>query len=141
MQKARKKSSWDGACVSRPRDVYKRQDIDQDFEALVFGKGYDHNWVLDHPKGELALAAKAMDPASGRVMECYTDLPGIQFYTANFLTDELPGKGGAHYDYRHAFCFETQYYPDAVHKPDFPSPILKAGQEYKTTTIYKFLTV
>ena len=117
------------------------RDIDQDFEALVFGKGYDHNWVLDHPKGELALAAKAMDPASGRVMECYTDLPGIQFYTANFLTDELPGKGGAHYDYRHAFCFETQYYPDAVHKPDFPSPILKAGQEYKTTTIYKFLTV
>ena len=74
-------------------------------------------------------------------MECYTDLPGIQFYTANFLTDELPGKGGAHYDYRHAFCFETQYYPDAMHKPDFPSPILKAGQEYKTTTIYKFLTV
>ena len=117
------------------------RDIGQDFEALVFGKGYDHNWVLDHPEGELALAAKAMDPASGRVMECYTDLPGIQFYTANFLNDELPGKGNAHYDYRHAFCFETQYYPDAVHKPEFPSPILKAGQEYKTTTIYKFLTV
>lgn len=58
-----------------------------------------------------------------------------------FLNDELPGKGNAHYDYRHAFCFETQYYPDAVHKPEFPSPILKAGQEYKTTTIYKFLTV
>lgn len=117
------------------------RDINVPFEALIWGKGYDHNWVLDHKKGEMALAAKALDPASGRMMECYTDLPGIQFYTANFLTDELPGKGGAHYGYRHAFCFETQYYPDAVHKPEFPSPVLKAGQEYKTTTIYKFLTV
>lgn len=117
------------------------QDINEPFEALIFGKGYDHNWVLDHEAGEMALAAKAMDPASGRVMEAYTDLPGIQFYTANFLRDELPGKGGAHYDYRHAFCFETQYYPDAVHKSNFPSPILKAGQEYTTTTVYKFLTV
>ena len=106
---------------------------------MIFGKGYDHNWVLDHKAGELALAARAMDPLSGRVMECYTDLPGMQFYTANFLTDELTGKGGAHYDRRHAFCFETQYYPDAVHKGNFPSPMIKAGQEYKTTTVYKFL--
>lgn len=115
------------------------RDINEDFKALVLGKGYDHNWVLDHREGELALAAKAMDPESGRVMEVYTDLPGIQFYTANFLTDEMPGKGGARYDYRHAFCLETQYYPDAVHKPGFPSPILKAGEEYRTTTVYKFL--
>ena len=115
------------------------RDIGADFEALVFGKGYDHNWVLDKEEGELALAAKAMDPASGRVLECYTDLPGIQFYTANFLQDEMPGKGGAHYDYRHAFCFETQYYPDAVHKPQFPSPLLKEGDEYRTRTVYQFL--
>lgn len=115
------------------------RDIGADFEALVFGKGYDHNWVLDKEEGELALAAKAMDPASGRVLECYTDLPGIQFYTANFLQDEMPGKGGAHYGCRHAFCFETQYYPDAVHKPQFPSPLLKAGDEYRTRTVYKFL--
>ena len=85
------------------------------------------------------LAAKAMDPASGRVLECYTDLPGIQFYTANFLQDEMPGKGNARYDYRHAFCFETQYFPDAVHKPQFPSPLLKAGDEYRTRTVYQFL--
>ena len=115
------------------------RDIGADFEALVFGKGYDHNWVLDKEEGELALAAKAMDPASGRVLECYTDLPGIQFYTANFLQDEMPGKGNARYDYRHAFCFETQYFPDAVHKPQFPSPLLKAGDEYRTRTIYQFL--
>ena len=115
------------------------RDIGADFEALVFGKGYDHNWVLDKEEGELALAAKAMDPASGRVLECYTDLPGIQFYTANFLQDEMPGKGNARYDYRHAFCFETQYFPDAVHKPQFPSPLLKAGDEYRTRTVYQFL--
>ena len=115
------------------------RDIGADFEALVFGKGYDHNWVLDKEEGELALAAKAMDPASGRVLESYTDLPGIQFYTANFLQDEMPGKGNARYDYRHAFCFETQYFPDAVHKPQFPSPLLKAGDEYRTRTVYQFL--
>ena len=108
------------------------------FEALILGHGYDHNWVLNHEAGVLGIAGKAKDPASGRVMEAYTDLPGMQFYTANFLKDERPGKGGAHYDRRHAFCFETQYYPDACHKPNFPSPILKAGDTYKTTTIYKF---
>ena len=116
------------------------RDIGEDFEALILGKGYDHNWVLDHPAGELSLAAKAYDPASGRVMETYTDLPGIQFYTANFLNGELPGKGGATYGPRNAFCFETQYYPDAVHKPQFPSPVLKAGEEYHTVTVYRFLT-
>lgn len=116
------------------------RDIEEPFTALVLGKGYDHNWVLDHEPGELALAARAKDTVNGRVMETYTDLPGIQFYTANFLKDEIPGKGGAHYNRRHAYCFETQYYPDACHKPGFPSPILKAGEEYRTTTIYKFYT-
>lgn len=114
------------------------RDIGEPFEALVLGKGYDHNWVLDHPEGELSLAAKAYDPESGRMMEVYTDLPGMQFYTANFLTDELPGKGGAVYGYRHAYCFETQYYPDAVHKAQFPSPLLKAGDTCHTVTVYKF---
>ena len=111
---------------------------DYDFVQLKNGNGYDHNWVLNHEAGVLGIAGKAKDPASGRVMEAYTDLPGMQFYTANFLKDERLGKGGAHYDRRHAFCFETQYYPDACHKPNFPSPILKAGDTYKTTTIYKF---
>lgn len=115
------------------------RDIEELFEALVLGHGYDHNWVLNHAEGQLALSAKAKDPDSGRVMEAYTDLPGMQLYTANFL-NVASGKGGAHYGKRGAFCFETQYYPDACHKPQFPSPILKAGEEYKTTTIYKFYT-
>lgn len=117
------------------------KDIDSDFSAVVQGKGFDHNWVLNHPEGELSLCAKAVDPKSGRGMEVYTDLPGVQFYTANFLTGEVPGKGGAVYGPRHGYCFETQYFPDAVNKPEFPSPILKAGKEYNTTTVYKFFAV
>lgn len=113
-------------------------EIEADYQPLKIAGGYDHNWVLNHPAGEVSLAAKAVDDKSGRVMEVYTDLPGMQFYTANFLIPELPGKGGAVYEKRSAYCFETQYYPDAVNIPSFPSPVLKAGEEYKTTTVYKF---
>ena len=116
------------------------RDIDEPYEALILGHGYDHNWVLDHDPGILSLAARAKDPKSGRMMETYTDLPGIQLYTANFLNDPVPGKGGVRYEGRHAFCFETQHFPDACHKPEFPSPILKAGEVYDTTTVYRFYT-
>lgn len=114
------------------------QDIDADYEPLIFGKGYDHNWVLKHPAGELSLSLKAVDEKSGRVMEVYTDLPGVQFYSGNMLNGI--GKDGVEYQARHGYCFETQHYPDAVNKPQFPSPFLKAGEEYRTTTIYKFTT-
>lgn len=128
--------------VGTPMDFRKMkplgQDIDADYEPLNFGKGYDHNWALNHEAGELALSAKAVDEASGRCMEVYTDLPGVQLYTANFLGSEYKGKGGADYHGRDGYCFETQYFPDAINKPQFPSPVLKAGEEYKTTTIYKF---
>ncbi|MDW2798749.1 aldose epimerase family protein [Clostridium boliviensis] len=117
------------------------QDFRSDYEALVFGNGYDHNWVLNHPLKELALSAAAESDQTGIRMEVYTDLPGMQFYTANFLNDQMTGKGGAVYNKRCCYCFETQYYPNAVNTPEFPSPILKAGQEYQTTTIYKFSTI
>ena len=113
------------------------QDIDANYEPLIFGKGYDHNWVLKHPEGELALSLKAIDEKSGRVMEVYTDLPGVQFYTGNML--DGVGKDGVEYQARQGYCFETQHYPDAVNKPQFPSPFLKAKEEYHTTTIYKFM--
>ncbi len=117
------------------------QDIEADYEPLKFGGGYDHNWVLNHPEGETALSAKACDEKSGRIMEVYTDLPGVQFYTANFLGGEnCVGKDQVSYTPRCGYCFETQYFPDAINKPGFPSPVLKAGEEYRTTTIYKFLT-
>lgn len=115
------------------------RDIREDYDQLNFGKGYDHNWVLNHEPGKLSLSAKAWDEKSGRMMEVYTDLPGIQFYTANFLEPELPGKDGVLYGPNHGYCFETQYYPNSVNTPDFPSPILRAGNEYRTTTIYKFV--
>ncbi|MEG2700447.1 MAG: aldose epimerase family protein [Hungatella sp.] len=117
------------------------QDLDADYEPLLLGKGYDHNWVLNHAAGELALSAKAYDGKSGRSMEVYTDLPGVQFYTANFLNPEFVGKDGIGYASHGGYCFETQYFPDAINKPQFPSPILKEGEEYTTTTIYKFMTV
>ncbi len=113
------------------------KDIDADYEPLKWAGGFDHNWVLNHPAGELALSAKAVDEKSGRVMEVYTDLPGVQFYTANGLSNQ-EGKDGVIYNPRCGYCFETQHFPDAVNKPQFPSPILKAGEEYKTTTIYRF---
>ena len=117
------------------------QDIQADYEPLKFGGGYDHNWVLNHQPGEVALSAKAYDEKSGRIMEVYTDLPGVQFYTANFLGgDHCVGKDQVSYTPRCGYCFETQYFPDAINKPEFPSPVLKAGEEYQTTTIYKFLT-
>lgn len=114
------------------------QDINADYEPLIFAGGYDHNWVLNHPEGELALSAKAYDEKSGRIMEVYTDLPGVQFYTANSFSGA--GKDNTQYVPRCGYCFETQYFPDAINKPGFPSPVLKAGEEYQTTTIYKFLT-
>lgn len=111
------------------------QDIDADYEALKFGSGYDQNWVLDN-NGELALAATLYSPVSGIVMEVYTDLPGIQMYTGNFLNDE--GKGGARYTRNSGVALETQYFPDAVNHENFRKPVVKAGEEYDTTTIYKF---
>ncbi len=113
------------------------RDMEADYEPLIFGNGYDHNWALNHPAGELELSATLYDEASGRLMEVYTDLPGIQFYTANFLTGQ-DGKDGAVYQKRSGCCFETQYFPDAVNKPQFASPILKKGEEYRTTTVYRF---
>ena len=113
------------------------RDIQEDYQALKYGNGYDHNWALNHPAGELSLSAKAEDEKTGRTMEVYTDLPGVQFYTANSLKTER-GKNHAVYTPRCGYCFETQYFPDAINKPEFASPVIKAGEEYKTTTIYKF---
>lgn len=116
-----------------------KKDIDADYDQLKWAGGFDHNWVLNHPQDELSLCAKAIDPDSKRVMEVYTDLPGIQFYTGNSLSGEYEGKQGVKYGPRSGYCFETQYFPDAINQKDFPSPVLKAGEEYRTTTIYKFL--
>lgn len=109
-------------------------------EQMVFGGGYDHNWVLDNQDGDLALAATVYEPVSGRFMEVWTEEPGIQFYGGNFLNGSNIGKSGKPYNYRNGFCLETQHYPDSPNQPSFPSIMLKPGEEYKTTTIYRFAT-
>ena len=112
--------------------------IDADYEAVRLGKGYDHNWVLKN-NGKFDKVAQAVSEKSGIVMEVWTDLPGMQMYTANFLDNEH-GKNGAVYGIRDAVCFETQYFPDAVHHENFASPICKKGMSYHTETSYKFET-
>jgi len=100
--------------------------------------GYDHNYVLNSGGGTLALGARAYDPKTGRVMEMWTTQPGVQLYTANGMNGKLKGKGGAAYPQHAGFCLETQHYPDSVNKPNFPSTILRPGETYRQTTIYKF---
>ena len=112
--------------------------IDADYEAVRLGKGYDHNWVLKN-NGKFDKVAQAVSEKSGIVMEVWTDLPGMQMYTENFLDNEH-GKNGAVYGIRDAVCFETQYFPDAVHHENFASPICKKGIPYHTVTSYKFET-
>jgi len=113
------------------------RDIDKQYEALVFGGGYDHNWCLNN-HGKFAKVIELSSELSGIAMEVYTDLPGVQVYSGNFLKEEQ-GKNGIVYKHRQGICFETQQYPDAINHENFPSPIVKKGEEYKTTTIYKFV--
>lgn len=112
--------------------------IEGDFQQLVFGGGYDHNWVLNKPGMELSLAARVYEPESGRIMEVRTTQPGVQFYTGNFLDGTAIGKGGTPYEKRFGFCLETQHFPDSPNKPEFPSVVLNPGEEFSSTTIYAF---
>lgn len=115
--------------------------IGQGDEQLKFGKGYDHNWVIDgREKKSVTLAATVYEPKSGRVMEVWTMEPGVQFYSGNFLDGTARGKGGKAYPLRSGFCLETQHFPDSPNHPDFPSTVLKPGEKYQTETIYKFST-
>jgi aldose 1-epimerase len=118
------------------------RDIGQHNEQLKFGLGFDHNWVLDKAgkEGELTLAARVYEPTSGRVMEIHTTEPGIQFYCGNFLDGRLKGKSGKPYVHRGGFCLETQHYPDSPNQPNFPSTILKPGEEHTSQTVFKFST-
>jgi aldose 1-epimerase len=111
--------------------------VDADFEALKFGGGYDHCWVLRDGKG-VRLAAVVKDPASGRVMEVFTDKPGIQFYGGNFLDGSVTGKGGVKYARRTGLCLETENFPDAPNQPEFPSAVLRPGETYRHTMIHRF---
>ncbi len=108
-------------------------------EQLARGRGYDHNFVLaDTPRTTPTLAARVTEPDSGRVLEVLTTEPGVQFYTGNFLDGKLTGKSRRPYVFRGGFCLETQHFPDSVNHSGFPSVILRPGQTYRSTTIYRF---
>ncbi|MDR1623718.1 MAG: galactose mutarotase [Tannerellaceae bacterium] len=112
--------------------------IDDSFEQLTRGRGYDHNWILN-AKGDIhTLAAKAVSKKSGIGLEVYTNEPGVQFYTGNFMSGADKGKHGVTYPHRGAFCLETQHYPDSPNQLQFPSTVLRPGETYTSECIYKF---
>ena len=115
--------------------------LDKEHEQLTRGRGYDHNFILDQNiKNEegLYIAAKVKEPKSGRVMEVFTNEPGVQFYGGNFLDGKTIGKNGGIYEFRGALCLETQHFPDSPNQKNFPSTLLEPGQEYKSICVYKF---
>lgn len=130
-QKAVKGTPFDFT-VSKPIG----KDIGADDDQLKKGKGYDHNWILNG-KG-LRSIAKVYHPETGRLMEVFTDEPGVQFYSGNFLDGKFDTKTGGKNEFRTGFCLETQHFPDSPNQPSFPSTELKPGQKYQSKTIYKF---
>ncbi len=112
--------------------------IDARHPQLQIATGYDFNYVIDKNEGELAFAASAYEPESGRLMEVFTTEPGVQFYTGNHLKGAETGKSGVAYTKRSGFCLETQHYPDSPNRPEFPSTLVRPGETFKSTTIYKF---
>lgn len=123
---------------TRPTAIGAR--IRENHEQLLNGRGYDHNWVLDRRGDGLERAARLSDWRSGRVLTILTTEPGIQFYSGNFLDGTLVGTSGRTYRQGDGLALETQHYPDSPNKPDFPSTVLRPGEVYETTTIYRFST-
>lgn len=108
---------------------------------LEIARGYDHHWILDDPRvGTLRLAARLEDPASGRTLALHTTEPGLQFYSGNFLDGSLTGHGGEAYGRGDAICLEPQHSPDSPHHADWPTTLLRPGQAWRSTTIYRFTT-
>lgn len=115
--------------------------IDDDFQQLLYGKGYDHTYVLNKRyKDEFSFCARCESPKTEIVMEVYTSEPGVQLYTGNWMTDKLTGKNGQKYPERAAVCFETQHYPDSINKPEYPTTELHPGETFKSKTSFKFTT-
>lgn len=114
--------------------------LNEDFEQLKLGNGYDHNWVLNSPESDLTHAATVTEPVSGRIMEVYTNEPGIQFYGGNFMGGVDTGKYGKTFKFREALCLETQHFPNSPNQPNFPTTLLNPDEEYHSVCIYQFKT-
>ncbi len=113
------------------------RDIKENDEQLIMCRGYDHNFCVNGEIGTLRLVAKALDPKSGRKLEVLSDLPGVQLYTGNFIDGTEMGKDGIALEQHYGFCLETQFYPDTPNQPNFPQCTFKAGEKFKSTTIFK----
>lgn len=113
------------------------RDIAADDEQLIMCRGYDHNFCVNGEAGKLRLVAKVTDEKSGRKLEVMSDLPGVQLYTGNFIDGSETGKDGVVLKQHYGFCLETQYYPDTPNQPSFPQCTFKAGETFKSTTIFK----
>ena len=113
-------------------------EINSDFEQVVLGNGYDHNWVLDTEGDDTKVAATVVSPVSGIQLDVYTNEPGIQVYSGNFLDGTLTGKNGIVYNLRAGLCLESQHYPDTPHKADWPSVVLRPGEKYYSHCIFAF---
>jgi aldose 1-epimerase len=107
---------------------------------LKYGNGYDHNWVINNPAGLLEVQARVYEPTTGRVLEVLSTEPGLQFYSGNFLDGSITGKGGWNYKFRNGFCMEPQHFPDSPNHPDFPPVVLRPGEIYRNTILYRFTT-
>ena len=112
--------------------------INDDFEQLIFGKGYDHTFILNKEDNELSFCARCISPKTGIVMDTFTTEPGVQLYTGNWMTGNLIGKNGQRYPMRAALCLETQHFPDSPNKPKYPSTLLRPGEVFESRTVYKF---
>lgn len=112
--------------------------IEADHQQLSNARGYDHTWVLAEVAGKRKLAATVYEPDSGRCMEVFTTEPGVQFYTGNFLSGKLSGRGGVVYQQRYGLCLETQHFPDSPNQPQFPSTELRPGETYRSQSSYRF---
>jgi len=111
------------------------------FQQMVYARGYDHNFVLNKPSGGgMTFAARAYDPRSGRIIDCFTTEPGVQVYTSNGMNGSVVGSSGTTYRQTEGFTLETQHFPDSPNKPNFPSTELKPGQDFRSTTIFRFAT-
>lgn len=121
---------------STPHEIGAR--IEDDFQQLIFGKGYDHTYILNKKGNELSFCSKAISPKTGIVMDTYTTEPGVQLYTGNWMTGEFVAKEGKRYPMRSAFCLETQHYPDSINKPEYPTVILSPKETFRSQTVYRF---
>jgi aldose 1-epimerase len=130
----------DGTPFDFRRSKLVGRDIGRADEQLAHGLGYDHSWVLDRSSGSLSLAARVIEPGSGRGLEVLTTEPAVQFYSGNQLDGTLRGKGNRPYQQREGMCLETQHLPDSPNRPDFPSVVLRPGETHESTTVWRFST-